>query len=103
MYLYVPTDGLVVRGGPIYEVIRRPKVEIPLGRLGGIPLHAILGGNLAEISLDDIGRFACRQTVLVCASSIVSLSLGLDQLVDAICGLSLGELGGGSPGDQRRQ
>lgn len=99
----VATDGLVVLRGEVDEVVGCREVEVALRGLGGIPLHAVLRGHLTEVGLDDGGRLAGRQTVLVGAGSVVQLSLGLDQSVDAVGGLAFGELGGSSPGGQGRQ
>jgi hypothetical protein len=89
----VTADRLVVCGGPVDQVIAAGKVEIALGGLGGIPLHAVLGRHLAKVGLDHGGRLAGAQAVLVGAGAVVELALGLDELVDRGRGLTLRQLG----------
>lgn len=101
----VATDGLVVGGGPVDEVVGLAPVEFTPLALEAIPLHAVLGGDLAKVLLEN-GRVLARgETALVGAGTIVELALGLDQSVDALAGLtSLQVIGGGRcHGRQRRQ
>lgn len=101
----VATDGLVIGGGPVDEVVGLTKVILaPLG-LNAIPLHAVLGRDLAEVLLQNDRVFARGETALVGAGTKVELALGLHQSVDALAGLtSLQVVGGGCcHGRQRRQ
>jgi hypothetical protein len=88
----VAADGLVVLGGPVDQVVAASKVELALGRLGRVPLHAVLGRNLPKVGLDHRRRLPRGQTVLVGAGAVVQLALGLHQRVDAVGRLSLREL-----------
>lgn len=88
----VTSDRLVVGRGPVDEVVGAGKVEVALGGLGGVPLHAVLGRDLTKVGLDDGCRLASAQSVLVRTGSIVELALGLDERVDRSGRLTLGQL-----------
>ena len=101
----VATDGLVVGGGPVDEVVGLAPVEPAPLALEGIPLHAVLRSDLAKVLLEN-GRVLARgEAALVGAGTKVELALGLDQSVDALASLASLQVvgGGGCHGRQRRQ
>jgi len=98
----VAADGLVVLLGPVDEVVgAAPRVGALLA-LQALPLHAVLGRDLAEVGLEDGRVLARRQETLVSAGTVVELALGLDERVDALRGLAR-LVGGGRHGAERRQ
>lgn len=58
-----------------------------LGRLGGVPLHAVLRGNLTKVGLDNGSSLGVAESALVSAGTEVLLALGLEELVQAVRGL----------------
>ena len=58
-------------------------------RLGGIPLHAVLRSNLTKVGLDNGSGLGVTEGALVSSSTKVLLTLGLEELVQAV-----GRLGG---------
>lgn len=84
----VTANGLVVLDGKVDEVIGPGPVVLPLGVLYALPLHAVLGGELAEVGLDDGGVLARGEAVLVGTGAKVQLAFRLHQLVDTCCGLA---------------
>lgn len=99
----VTSDCLVVLLRPVHEVISTAIAHRTSRRLGGVPLHGILGSELAEVGFDHTGILAVRQGALVSTGSKVKLPLAFDQLVDAWVGLASDELGGGREGGQGGQ
>jgi hypothetical protein len=70
-----------------------------LGRLGGIPLHAVLRGKLTKVGLDDGSSLGVAESALVTAGTEVLLALGLEELVQAVRGLGrAGLVAGGDRG-----
>lgn len=59
------------------------KSELAPSSLGSIPLHAILGSNLAEIRLDHLGVFLVAEQSRVCNSAVIRLALGNEAVIDA--------------------
>ena len=51
----VAANRLVVRCGPVNEEIGLGQSEGALGVFGALPLHAVLGRDLAKVLLDDGG------------------------------------------------
>jgi hypothetical protein len=50
----VATNRLVVRDGPVDQVVGLLQGESALLRLRALPLHAVLGRHLAKVLVDDI-------------------------------------------------
>lgn len=84
----VTSDLEAVLGGKVDDLVAAAKVELALLRLGGIPLHRVLGGDLTEVGLDDGVVLLALEKVGVGDGAIVELALVLDQLVDAFLGLA---------------
>ncbi len=81
-------DGLVALGGPVDKVVGLCPVVFTLLGVDALPLHAILRRHLAKVGFDDGRVFARGESPLVGASAKVLLTLGLEQLVDALGGLA---------------
>ena len=56
----VATEHLAVLGSESSSLVGGVEGELATGRLESIPLHAVLGGDLAKIGVDDLGRAAIR-------------------------------------------
>lgn len=97
-------DRDVALRGPVDEVVGLAPVVRALLVVETLPLHAVLGGDLAKVLLDDGGVLGARagQEALVGGGTEIELALGLDELVDALRRLA-GLVGGNSHGRQRRQ
>jgi len=89
----MPTHGLVVLRSPVYEVVGLGQGEGALGPLGALPLHAVLGRQLAEVGFDDGRVLPGRQATLVAAGTEIQLALGLHERVDALRRLAGADLG----------
>ena len=92
----VAADGDAGLLGEVGEEVSASKVELALVGLEGIPLHAVLGGDLAEVGLDDRGGLAAAEGALVGSSADIQLALGLEKLVDACSGLAAVDAARGS-------
>ena len=96
----VTADLEAVLGSKVDNLVSAGKVELALLRLGGIPLHGVLGGDLAEVGLDDGVVLLALEQVGVGDGAVVGLALGLDELVDALLGLA--RLNGSGHGRDQR-
>lgn len=67
----VTTDELAVGLGPVDEPVSTVEVELATRRLGGIELHGVLGGDLAEVGLGSIVDVALGKDALVTGSAPV--------------------------------
>jgi hypothetical protein len=95
----VATDELTILAGKVDEVVATSEVKLALGGLSGIPLHAVLGGNLTKVGLDDGSGLSVTKSTLVSSSTEVLLALGLEELVQAVGGLGrAGLVAGGDRG-----
>lgn len=94
----VATDELAVLAGKVDEVVATSEVELALSRLSGIPLHAVLGGDLTKVGLDNGGGLSVTESTLVSSGTEVLLALGLEELVQAVRGLGRAGLVGGRDG-----
>jgi len=98
----VTTDELAVLASEVDKVVATSEVELALSRLSGIPLHAVLGGNLAKVGLDDGSSLGITESTLVSSGTEVLLALGLEKLVQAVRGLGRAGLVGGGDGSLGR-
>lgn len=81
----VTTDELAVGLGPVDEPVGTSKVELATGRLSGIELHGVLGGDLAEVGLGSIVDVALAQNALVAGSAPVPIRvLAMPQCVSGL-------------------
>ena len=94
----VATDELAVLGGEVDEVVTTVEVEVAVGGLGGIPLHAVLRGDLTEVGLDNGRSLRVAECALVSGSTEVLLALGLEESVQTVGGLSRGLVAGSDRG-----
>jgi hypothetical protein len=67
----VTTDQLVVGLGEVDEVVSSAELEVATRRLSGIPLHRVLGCDLAEVGLHQVGDVALLESTLVHSSAPV--------------------------------
>lgn len=103
--LRVPEEGVAadldaVLLGKVDDLVGGAEVELALAGLSGIPLHRVLGGDLAEDGLDGVGVLGVGEEVGVGDGTKVLLALVLDQLVEA--GLRLAGLDRGGHGRDQR-
>jgi hypothetical protein len=68
----VTTDQLVVGLGEVDEVVSSAELEVATRRLSGIPLHRVLGCDLAEVGLHQVGDVTLAESTLVHSSAPVS-------------------------------
>lgn len=78
----VTTDKLAVGLSPVDEPVSTAEVEVATRRLGGIELHGVLGGDLAEVGLSSVVDGALAKNALVAGSAPVPrcLSVGLNRI-----------------------
>jgi hypothetical protein len=67
----VTTDELAVGLSPVDEPVSTSEVELATRRLGGIELHGVLGGDLAEVGLGSVVDVGVAENVLVAGSAPV--------------------------------
>ena len=82
----VSTDELVVLGGEADERVGAVEGELALGGLGGIPLHAVLRSDLAEVVHDDLLVLALAEGTLVGGNTEVLLAVRLEGSVEGALG-----------------
>lgn len=74
----VTTDGLSVCLRKADQGIGVAEAEAILRGLGGIPLHGVLGADLAELGLDDVRvRAAGEKSGISGCAEVLALGLGL--------------------------
>ena len=73
----VTTDELAVGLGPVDEPVSTAEVEVATGRLSGIELHGVLGGDLAEVGLGSVVDVALGKNALVAGSAPVPRCLSV--------------------------
>ena len=74
--LAVPDEGVAVNElavglSPVDEVVGTAELEVATRRLSSIELHRVLWGDLAEVSLGQVGDVAIVEGALVTASAPV--------------------------------
>jgi hypothetical protein len=95
----VTANEVAILAGKVDEVIPTSIVKLALSRLSGVPLHAVLGGDLTKVGLDDGSGLGVTESTLVSSSTEVLLALGLEELVQAVRGLGrAGLVAGGDRG-----
>jgi hypothetical protein len=82
----VATDELVVLGGEADERVGAVEGELALGSLGGIPLHAVLRSDLAEVVDDDLLVLALAESALIGGDTEVLLAVRLEGSVEGALG-----------------
>jgi hypothetical protein len=91
----VSTDEFVVLGSPVDEEVGCVQRELVLRALGGIPLHRVLGRDLAKVVDDDLGVGALLEEALVGGNTNVLLALLLELVVqEAVVAVGAGLAGG---------
>lgn len=80
-------DTEAVGLGPVDQRIGVVEVEVPLRRLGGLPFHAVLGRDLAEVCLQDSLIGVAAELGHLGRRTKVEFALGRDQLMET--GVSL--------------
>ena len=73
----VTTDLLAVGRGPVDEPVGTVEVEVATGRLSGIELHGVLGGDLAEVGLGSVVDVGVGENTLVAGSAPVPRCLSV--------------------------
>jgi hypothetical protein len=97
----VATEQLAVLGSESSGLVGSVEGELATGSLKGIPLHAVLGGDLTEIGVDDLGGLGRTESAGVGAGTVVTLALGGEKSIEALgvgglaSGLARGAAGGG--------
>jgi hypothetical protein len=66
------------------SVPKLTKSELATGSLKGIPLHAVLGGDLTEIGVDDLGSLSRTESARVGTGTVVTLALGGEKSIEAL-------------------
>ena len=84
----VTTDLLAVGLSPVDEPVGTVEVEVATGRLCGIELHGVLGGDLAEVGFGSVVDVALGKNALVAGSAPVPCCLS----VQLICYDETGDL-----------
>lgn len=97
--LRVPKKGMTsnletVLLGKGDNLVGASKVELATLGLSGIPLHAVLGGDLPKVGLDDGIVLFVFEEVGVGNGAIVLLAFVDDELVDVVRGLTGLNIGG---------
>jgi hypothetical protein len=80
----VATEQLAVLGSESSGLVGSVKSELAAGGLKGIPLHAVLGGDLTEIGVDDLGSLGRAESARVGAGTEVTLALGGEKSIKAL-------------------
>lgn len=73
----VTTDELAVGLSPVDEPVSTAEVEVATGRLSGIELHGVLGGDLAEVGLGSVVDVGVGENALVAGSAPVPRCLSV--------------------------
>ena len=73
----VTTDLLAVGLSPVDEPVGTVEVEVATGRLSGIELHRVLGGDLAEVGLGSVVDVGVGENALVAGSAPVPRCLSV--------------------------
>jgi hypothetical protein len=79
----VATQHLAVLGSESSGLVGSLESELATGGLDSVPLHAVLGSDLTEIGLDDVGSLRGAESAGVGAGAVVLLALGDEEGVEA--------------------
>jgi hypothetical protein len=79
----VSSDQLAIGLGEVDDLVSVGEAERVSAGLNGIPLHAVLRGNLTELPLHDGDERVVVEMVVVDLSTEVELALGLELSVEA--------------------
>ena len=85
----VSTDELAIVLGELSSLVGGAEGEFAAGRLGSIPLHGVLRGDLTKVGLDDGSVLALVESAWVSGGTEVLPALGLHGGIEALRSLAL--------------